>query len=441
MFGPSIDEDFINSATTRPPRRAGRSGWLLLLVLGVGLGGFMAWAWHFEIEEVTRGMGQVVPSRQIQVVQSLEGGLVSAIAVQEGDLVEAGQELIRIDDTTAGSERGELREREAALLAELTRVRTEAEGGQTLDFPQGLADRAPLAVAAEGAIFASRRAQLNSELQVLRDQQAQRESELQELRAIETKLERQIAPLSQEVALTRDLVRSGAVPEIEFLQLQSRLAGLEGDLAVTRARVPTTLAAIREAKNQIASARSAYELTARERLSRVQADLSVLTEGLRAANDRVTRTSLRAPVRGTVNRVNITTIGAVVQPGAPLVEIVPVDDRLLIEARIRPRDVAFIRPGDPTSVKITAYDYIVYGSLKGEVQRIGADTLEDAEGEKFFRVMVRTEENSLPGQANQTLPISPGMVAQVDIQTGRKTVMDYLLRPFMRARAEALRER
>jgi len=231
------------------------------------------------------------------------------------------------------------------------------------------------------------------------------------------------------------------VPKIELMRLQGELAALEGELAVTRARVPGLDAALQEAQNQIRSARSSYVLTARERGAEISAQLAVLSEALRAAADTMSRTSLRAPVNGTVNRVHVTTIGAVVQPGAPLVEIVPRDDRLLIEAQIRPRDVAFIRPGHAASVKITAYDYLVYGALDGTVERIGADAIEDAEGKQFFRVMVRTDANALPAASEGSLPISPGMVAQVDILTGRKTVLDYLLRPLRRARAEAMRER
>jgi len=243
------------------------------------------------------------------------------------------------------------------------------------------------------------------------------------------------------VALTRDLARSGAVPQIELLRLESREAELAGELIVAGARIPALAAAIREAESQIAAARSAYTLQAQERAARIQVELAVVREGLRAAEDRVVRTSLRAPVRGTVNRIYTTTVGAVVQPGAPIMEIVPDDDRLLIEAEIRPEDVAFLRPGDPASVKITAYDYLVYGALAGEVVRIGADTVADRDGQEFFQVTVRTATNALPGVSGEALAISPGMVAQVDIQTGSRTVMSYLLRPVMRARAEALRER
>lgn len=441
MFGPRIEEDFVNNATAGPPRGRGRGPWLLLLLIAGGISAFLLWAAFYEIEEVTNGTGRVVPTRQLQVVQSLEGGIVSVIEVREGDVVQEEDVLMRIDDTSAGAERGELREREAALLAEATRSGAEARGSKILEFPHSLAERSPSAVAAEREVFLSRRAQFESELSVLRDKLAQRRSGLRELKANVVKLEAQIAPLKEEIDLTSSLVESGAVPRIEFLRLQSRMAELEGELAVSRARLPGIRAAISEAESQIRAARTGYVLTARERLADINGDLAVLREALRAATEKVSRTNLRAPVNGTVNAVHVTTIGAVVQPGGPLIEIVPRDDQLLIEARIRPRDVAFIRPGDAASVKITAYDYLVYGALDGTVQRIGADTVQDSEGTEFFRVMVRTQRSELEADDGAILPISPGMVAQVDILTGRKTVLAYLLRPLRRAQSESLRER
>lgn len=440
MFGSPIEEQFVNDVSTRPVG-AGRSAWVLLLIIALGLGGFFAWAWSYEIDEVTRATGRVVPSRQLQVVQSLEGGIVASITVREGDVVDEGTELMRIDDTRAGSDLGELREREAALLATQTRILAEAQGKTAITFPERLKERAPAAVAAEREVFFSRSKQLHSELAVLQDKLAQRQAAVRENRAHIAKLEAQLAPLTEETALTADLASRGTVPRIELLRLQSELAAQQGELAVSRARQPGIEAAISEAENQIKTAQLAYELTARERGAEISGDLAVLHEALRAATDKVTRTSLRAPVKGTVNRIHVTTLGAVVQPGAPLVEIVPKDDKLLIEAQIPPRDVAFIHPGHPASVKITAYDYLVYGGLDGTVEQIGADALSDTDGNEFFRVMVRTEENSLPAASEGSLPISSGMVAQVDILTGRKSVLDYLLRPLRRAQAEALRER
>ena len=441
MFGAPLEEDFVNDATAT--RAGGASAaWLLVAVMG-GIAAFLAWAAMSEIEEVTRGEGRVVPSTDVQVVQSLEGGIVSQIAVTEGDLVTAGDVLVRIDDTGAAAERGELLEREAALLAEAARTTAEAQGAEEVTFPPGLEARAPQPVAAERAVFLSRRAQFEAELRVLEDQRAQRRAALREHEATREKLATQIAPLEEEIALTERLVTSGAVPQIELLRLRSRIAELRGEATVAEARTPTLEAALREAESQIAAARSAYTLTARERAARIQVELAVVREGLRAAEDRVVRTALRAPVTGTVNRVTVSTLGAVVQPGAALVEIVPAEDRLLIEANIRPEDVAFLRVGDPASVKITAYDFLQYGALEGEVVRIGADTVEDRDGNAFFQVAVRTQTNALPGlgEGAEALPIGPGMVAQVDIRTGERTVLAYLVRPFARAQAEALRER
>jgi len=439
MFGPPVEDDFINAADARPGGGTGRGAALLLTLLVAGIAAFLIWAARFEIEESARGMGRVVPSARVQVVQSPDAGIVSAINVAEGELVEEGAPLIQIDDTAAGSEAGELLEREAALLAERARVSAEAEGAEALTFPDDLATRAPVAVAAERAVFLSRRGQLETELGVLGDQLTQARADLGEAQAVVTKLEGQVAPLSEEVALTQDYVASGAVPRIELLRLQSRLAEVQGELEVARARLPKIEAGIAEAETQIRAARSAYVLTARERLARIEGELAVLAEGLRAARDRVTRTTLRAPARGTVNTIAISTVGAVVSPGMALIEIVPADDTLRVEARISPRDVAFVKPGDAASVKITAYDYIVYGALDGAVERVGADAIEDESGNTWFQVTIRTETTTLG--RDETLPISPGMVAQVDIQTGRKTVLDYLLNPFVRAQREALRER
>ena len=439
MFGSRIEDRFVNDAAA--DAHGGRGVWALLLVIGLGMAGFFAWAWFYEIEEVTRATGKVIPSRQLQVVQSLEGGIVAALAVREGDLVNEGDELARIDDTTAGSDLGELREREAALMAAEARVLAEAQGAKSVAFSDDLTTRAPAAVAAERQVFLSRQRQLLAEMSVLEDQLAQRRAALREATATVSKLEAQLAPLREETDLTAGLVETGSVPKIEFLRLQGDLASIGGDLEVSRARIPGIEAAIREAENQISSARSSYVLTARERGAEISGELAILREAMRAATDRLTRTSLRAPVHGTVNQLHVTTIGAVVQPGAPIVEIVPRDDQLLVEAQINPRDVAFIRPGHPASVKITAYDFLVYGALDGTVERIGADALTDPEGNQYFQVMVRTEESALPSASEGTLPISPGMVAQVDIQTGRKTVLDYLLKPLRRAQAEALRER
>jgi membrane fusion protein, adhesin transport system len=438
MFG-SASDDFLNDFRRSGRVRTGGGGWWLILLILGGIGAFLAWAALFEIEEVTRATGRVVPSQQVQVVQSLEGGIVRRIDVRQGDVVEAGQVLMQIDDTALSSQRGELLRQEAALLAEEVRLRAEVAFDRAPAFPDALSARAPEAILAEMDVLTSRFDQLDREISVLEAQLDQRRGDLAELLAGRAKMETVIEPLREELALTEDLAASGAVPRIELLRLRSRIAELEGDLAVGRAQEPNLAAAIAEAETQIEVARAAYVTAARTRLARLGVELAVVQESLRAAEDRVTRTELRAPVRGTVNAMSVTTVGQVVQPGAALAEIVPEGDALEIEVNVPPGDVAFIRPGDAASVKISAYDYLVYGALDGEVARIGADTIRDSEGREFFQLTIVTDRTDL-GRNGESLPVTSGMTATVDIQTGRRTVLSYLVQPVLRMRSEALRE-
>lgn len=433
----SPDEEYVN----RPGGRdAGAGLWLLLIaVLGIIIG-FAVWASVFEIEEVTRASGRVVPSSQLQSVQSPEGGIVTAIEAREGDVVEAGQILFQIDDTRVQSNLGELQQRFQALSAELLRLRAEAEGAEALTFP---ADHGwnPRAVAAQQAIFSTRRQQLELELAVLQDRAAQRRAERQELVAKRARLQAVAAPLRREVEISEELFADGTFSEIEILRLRAQRAEIEGDLMVLAASEDRAIASTAEIETQMVSARSAYGLAAQERIPVVLGELAIVEETLTAARDRVSRTALRAPVRGTINQINVTNVGSVVQPGMIMADIVPLDDSLLIEAQVNPRDVAFVRVGAPASVKITAYDYLRYGDLPAVVERIGADALQTGEGTPFFQVMLRTDETGLAGADGKMLAISPGMVASIDIQSGRKTVLEYLVQPVLRAQHEALRER
>ncbi len=440
MFGNRIDDDFANNIKGASAAIDSPGLWRLLMLVALGIGAFFAWAATHEIEETARALGRVIPSQQIQLVQSLEGGIVRALNVAEGDMVEVGDILIVIDDTRFGAERGELSERDAALRAELTRLQAEIAFADTIVFDGTLKARTPLIVEAERQLFFSRRDQLARETQVLDDQLTQRRSELAELLALRHRTREIIAPLTEESDMTEDMVIRNLVPKLELLRLKSRLAELNGDLSVSAASQVRLQASVREAENQIAAARSSYVLSARQRLAKLQQELAVIGEALRAADDRLARTQLRAPVRGTVNRLSVQTLGAVVQPGASLVEIVPADDSLLIEANLDPRDIAFVKLGEHASVKISAYDYVRYGALDGEVVRIGADTIQSADGTELFQVIIRTDRAWL-GTEDAPLPITPGMVASVDIQTGEKTVLTYLSKPILRARSEALRER
>ncbi|MEM8656016.1 MAG: HlyD family type I secretion periplasmic adaptor subunit [Pseudomonadota bacterium] len=439
MFGRDPQADFVNDAAASGRVRGGL-GWPLLVLIVLGLAAFLVWAWHHEIEEVTRGAGQVVPSQQIQVIQSLEPALVGAIAVAEGERVEAGQILMQLTDIAADAERGELLRREAALMVERVRLQAEVALDRAPSFPEALERRAGSQVIAELDVLGSRFAQLDGEIRLLSDQLNQKIAALDELMAQRQKLIKVSAPLQEEAELTERLVSTGAVPRIELLRLRSRIAELQGELEVGRAAEPNLRAAIEEAEAAIELAKTGFTLTARQRLARLNIEIEIIRESLRAADDRVTRTELRAPIKGVVNAINVSTIGQVVEPGQPVIEIVPVDDRLEVEVDVLPRDVAFIRPGDRASVKISAYNYLVYGALEGQVVRIGAFTRQADDGRDVFQVTVQTDEFAL-GNGGDTLPISPGMQATVDIQTGSRSVLSYLLAPVFRMQSEALRER
>lgn len=420
---------------TKPPRYTTnviRIGLVLFLAM-------LAWAYFATLEEVTRGDGRVVPSRQIQVVQAPDRGIVEKIFVREGDIVEEGQPLIEIDDTTFSSQLGEIRQRRWALMARVARLDSEADQ-RALKFPELLASEAPGLIAEEENVYRDKKASLDNELRVLQNQASQREQEYQELLAKQTKLEAVIEIMKREVEIKQKLYDRKVLPEIEFLQLQRQLKESEGELAITKASVRRAEAAREEARERSSSAVATFVSEASQQLAEARGELAVINETLKGAADRVRRTELVSPVKGIINKLNITTIGAVVQPAADLVEIVPLEDTLLIEAQIRPKDVAFLHPGQKAQVKITAYDFSVYGGLEGNLERISADTTEDEEGNRFFRVMIRTDKNHL-GPDTEPLPIIPGMVASIDILTGEKTVLDYILKPIKKVRDEALRER
>jgi len=380
---------------------------------------FVTWAHFAVLDEVKRGNGKVIPSRQIQVVQSLEGGIVQAILVQEGAIVKAAQPLMTIADTKFAAELGEIRERRAAIAARVARLQAEAGGRTSLVFPDELREVSPRSVETEQSVFDTRARKVAQDVDVV----AQQESRLTE----------SLKLLTRELELTRKLYAQKVVPEIEMLRLERQASEMRGQLA--------------EAQSRIMNIRAAFQSQADEDLAKSRGDLAVLEENIKSAQDRVARTELKSPVHGIVNRLNVNTIGAVVQPGANLMDIVPLDDSLLVEGRIRPQDIAFIRPEQAAVVKFTAYDSSVYGSLKGKVERISADTIVDEKSpdraerqENFYRVVVRTEKNHLGNSENQ-LPIIPGMVATVEVLTGSKTVLDYIVKPARMLRDEALRER
>jgi len=412
------DFAFANDIRAAAELRTPRTSRMLLAASFALLAVFLIWA-HFAIlDEVKRGNAKVIPSRQTQVVQSLEGGIVQNVLVQEGAIVEQNEPLINIDDTKFAAELGEIRERRGATAARVARLEAEASGAQAPQFSDELRQNAARAVQTEQNVFDARMRKMTQDIDVVAQQ--------------EKRLTESLKLLERELDLTRKLYAQKVVPEIEMLRLERQASEMRGQLA--------------EAQSRIINIRAAFRSQADEDLAKSRGDLAVLDENIKSAQDRVTRAELKSPVHGIVNKLNVTTIGAVVQPGAVLMEIVPLDDTLLVEGKIRPQDIAFIRPDQPAVVKITAYDPSVYGSLKGKVERISADTIMDEKNERgeraetFYRVVVRTEKNHL-GTAENQLPIIPGMIATVEVLTGEKSVLDYIVRPARTLRAEALRER
>lgn len=435
-----LDLEFANSLEGADESSSPGAGWLQLTVILALFATGLAWAHWATLEEVTSAMGRVVPAQQMQIVQSLEGGIVRELNVREGASVERDQVIMRIDDTGFSSRLGELSQRRISLRAEIARLEAEASGAVQPQFDAALHGEAPAAVTSEKAAFAARQEKLKSDLSLLQQQLLQREQELSELEARRGKLSAMRTPTRRELDLNRQLAQRGNAPAVDVLRLERQLADIEGDLEIIAASLPRAQSAIVEARARAAGAQTTFATQARERLTQAQSELAIIEESIRAAQDRVTRTAVRSPVRGVVNRLAVTTIGAVVQPGQPLADIVPLDDALLVETRVRPKDVAFIRPGQRATVKLSAYDYLIYGALEGEVERISADSLRDERGETYYQVMVRTAKNHLGDQLGK-LEVIPGLIGTVDIRTGQKTVMDYLLKPILRARHEAMRER
>ena len=399
----------------------------------------LIWASLAPIDEVTRGDGTVIPSRQLQVVQSLDGGILAAINVKDGQIVDEGQELLRIDDTRFASSYRESRVHYLEHLAKAARLRAEAEN-KPFEAPPEVMTQYPELVEQERQLYNARHVELQNNLAILSQQLTQRKQELEELKVKKAQLRRSFALLQKELDLTKPLVKDGAVSEVEVLRLERQVNDVKGDLDSTELTIPKAESKYAETKRKAEEVELSFRNQARAELNETMAELSRLSETNQALEDRVRRTVIRSPVHGTVKRLLVNTIGSVVQPGADLVEIVPLEDALLVEAKIRPSDIAFLHPGQKVIVKFTAYDYAIYGGLQGTLQHISADTIRDERGDNYYVVRIRTDENQL-SKGGQPLPIIPGMRANVDILTGKKTVLEYLLKPVLRAKERALRER
>ncbi|MBD0786040.1 HlyD family type I secretion periplasmic adaptor subunit [Vibrio sp. Y2-5] len=416
-----------------------------------------AWASWAEIDQVTRGQGKVVPSSQVQVIQNLEGGLVKQILVREGEQVQKGQQLILIDDTRF---RSDFREREQQvanltanvlqLSASLSSVTIDEDFSEKnwensvridynkLAFPPLLKDTKPELVARQRAEYQQDLDNLRNQISVMTQQVKQKQQELIEIQARIKNLRQSYNFANKELEITKPLADEGVVPRIELLKLQRQVNDTRRELTSSELKVPVLRSNIREAMLSRIDTAQKFRSQQQQELNQVQDKLSSMTESAVGLEDRVNRTVVISPVTGTVKTLNVNTVGGVIQPGMDIVEIVPTEDTLLVEAQIAPQDIAFLRPDLHAIVKFSAYDFTKYGGLEGTLEHISADTSQDEEGNSFYLVRVRTNETSLGHDEN--LPIIPGMTASIDIITGKRTVMEYLLEPILRAKKNALRE-
>jgi membrane fusion protein, adhesin transport system len=397
---------------------------------------FLIWASLFHVDEVTKGEGKAVSSSQLQVIQSLDGGIVKEILVKEGDEVRKGQVLIKLDTTRFASSFNESRATYLALLAKAARLKAIASGTEFIPPPE-VVQEYPALVNQERLAFLNSRADLEAQVSIARDQLSQRTHELGEAQARYEQASQGYALTSRELDMTKPLTKSGAVSDVELLRLERDVSRFLGDKNEAASQITRLQAAIAEAKTKIQQVELQFKSQARDDLSDTQAKINSLNEGNIALSDKVKQADIRAPLNGIVQRLLYNTVGGVIQPGKDILEIVPIEDTILVEAKVQPRDIAFIHPGEKANVKFTAYDFAIYGGLDAHVENISPDSITDEKGNTFYVVRVRTDKASL----GKNLPIIPGMVANVDILTGRKTVLSYLLKPVLRARQYALTER
>ncbi|HCG5535901.1 TPA: HlyD family type I secretion periplasmic adaptor subunit [Vibrio parahaemolyticus] len=454
----SNDElDFVDDKTAALLLNTPNSARLMLWVMVLFFVAAIGWASWAQIDQVTVGQGKVIPSSQIQVVQNLEGGLVKEILVKEGQLVKKGQQLLLIDDTRFRSDYREREQQVANLTASVLQLSASInsvainrdfniqdwEKSVVLDygkltFPPVLEETQPQLTQRQKAEYREDLDNLRNQLSVIDQQVEQKQQDLVEIEARVRNLRQSYQYAKKELDITQPLADEGVVPRIELLKLQRQVNDTRREMTSSELKIPVIKSAIKESMLNRIDVALKFRSEQQEKLNNAQDQLSALVESAVGLEDRVNRTVVVSPVTGKIKTLNVNTVGGVIQPGMDIVEIVPTEDTLLVEAKIAPKDIAFLRPNLNAIVKFTAYDFTKYGGLVGELEHISADTTQDEEGNSFYIVRVRTEKTSFGQDAD--LPIIPGMTASVDIITGKRTVLEYLLKPILSAKTNALKE-
>ncbi|AEP10184.1 HlyD family type I secretion periplasmic adaptor subunit [Micavibrio aeruginosavorus] len=425
----------LEAATRMRPARA--SAIMLYSVLGL-IVLFFLWAGFSKVDMLVRGQGQVVPTSEIQIVQSLEGGILQELMVREGDRVAKDQVLMRLSDVFYSSEQGGAQAQSLTLRAKRARLEAESTGA-ALTLPADVVKDAPQIAANEKALYESRQRELANATSITKDKIDKANAEIAETKAQINRLGSSAGLLNQELAITRKMVEQKAVPKLEQIRLERELNDIQGQLNANRQKMTGLEAQLSAAKKEAEDQQDRFRSQALSEMNAVETEISRLQESLKSIGDRVSRAEIKSPVDGVVNNIAIQTIGGVIQPAQQLVEIVPAEPELKITARVSPNDIAFLDVGQDVNVKISAYNAQRYGSLHGKLVRIGANSIADAEGNTFFEVEVQTDKNYL-GTAENPLPITPGMVAMIEVVTGRRTILEYLAKPVLMAKDKAFTE-
>ena len=422
-------------------KKAGARGWRrTALLVTLTIAALIAWANFAELEEVAVASGEVVPQGQVKVIQHLEGGIISQIFVAEGDRVEAGDLLLQLDRGISGSNRDEVQIELDSLI--LARARLVAESqGTVLVFPDNEAERRPELVQAERHTYEGHKLELQSTVAVLHEQMRQRELDVSQIRAQLNSTKNNLALTLERFVMSEDLLAEGLTPKIEHVQIKQEVEKLQGEMEELKSAIPRAEASITEAKARLNEEKLRATRVALEELSDVQRRIAGAREKLNRATDQVVRTEISSPIAGVVQTMRHHTIGGVARPGEPLMEIVPTQERMVVEAKLNPTDIGYVRVGQSSVVKVSTYDFSRYGGLDGHIVSISPDSHVDSNtGKSYFRVIAETDKNYLGANPGE-LPIAPGMEATLDIHTGSKTVMQYLLKPVVKVKSEAFRER
>ncbi|MCK5385001.1 MAG: HlyD family type I secretion periplasmic adaptor subunit [Alphaproteobacteria bacterium] len=397
------------------------------------------WAAVTKIDIISRAQGQVVPSQEIQIVQSLEGGILEELLIAKGDLVEKGQVLLRISDVAFSSEERGTEARFRSLEAKKARLEAESLSHK-FTLPQKLEKQIPEIAANERALYKSRQKELRAAYDMQDENINKAKAELAEVGAEINRLYKNRSLLNKELTIIKEMVEKRAVPKLDQIRLEREQADISGQINARAQEKKGLEAELASTRSQRKAQTDKFRSIALEELNEVKTEIAALKENLKSMGDRVDRAELRAPVSGIVNQITLQTIGGVVEPAMKLVEIVPADDELKILAKVKPEEMAFLEAGQPVRVKITAYDPQRYGSLEGVLTRVAANSVSDREGNIMFEIEALTNKNYL-GTLDKPLPITAGMVANVDIITGKRTILTYLTKPFHRGLSHVFRER